>query len=161
MWQHRRPVRRGVRHDDRILVAHDLAEPASHAIRRHDFRHLVMARPGIGRVIFHVNAVKRANIDAKLTARAIIENHLRLRDLTRLDAGDEISVLVLNAGYRAVDRADTAINAAFRVDDILLLRLAADRVHRTLQLANRAPNTRIRNEISHRDDRSFSKLSRL
>ena len=149
MRQHRRPVRRRIGNDNRVLVAHDFAQAARHAFFRDHFGDLVMPRARVRRVVLHVNAIERTDVHAKLAARAIVHDDFRLRDLARLDALDEIAELILDARDRAVDRAHAAINAAFRVDDVQLFRLAADGVDGTFQLANSAADARICNEIRH------------
>ena len=140
---------RCIGHDDRILVAHNLAQPTCHALLRDDFRHLVMARARVRRVVFHVNAVERTNIDAELTTRAVVHDDFRLRDLARLDARDEVAVLVLDARNGAINRAHPAVDTAFGVNDIQLFRLAADRVHRTFQLANGAADASVCDKVRH------------
>ena len=149
MRQHRRPMGWRVRHDDRILVAHDLTKPARHALFRNDLRHLVMARTRVRRIFLHVNAVERTDIDTKLTTRAIVHDDLRLWDLAGLDARDEVAVLILNAGDRAIDRTHPTVDATFGVNHIQLFRPAADRVNRTLQLTDSAADAGVRNEIRH------------
>ena len=138
-----------IRHDNGILVTDDFAEPAGHAFLRHDLGYLIVARASVRRVLLHINAVERADVHAELAAGTVVHDDLRLRDLAGLDASDEITVLILNAGDGAIDGAYPAIDAAFGVDDVQLLGLAADRVHRTLQLADGAANAGVCNEIRH------------
>ncbi len=147
--QHRRPMGRSIRHDNGILVADDLAQPARHAFLRHDLGHFVVDRARERGVFLHVNAIERADVHAELAAGAVVHDDLRLRDLARLDAGDEVAVLVLNAGNGAINGAHPAIDAAFGVNDVQLLGLSADRVHGAFQLADGAADAGVCNEICH------------
>lgn len=140
---------RSIRHNNGIFVADNLTEPACHAFLRHDFGHLVVDRTRACGVFDHVNAIERANVHAELAAGAVVHDDFRLRDLARLDAGDEIAVLILDAGDRAIDGTHPTIDAAFGMNDVQLLGLAADRVDGTLQLADRAADAGICNEICH------------
>ena len=140
---------RSIRHDNGILVTDDLTETARHAFLRHDFGHFIVARARVRGVFLHINAIERANVHAELAARTIVHDDLGLRDLAGFDARDEVPVLVLNARDGAIDRAHPAVDAAFGVNDIQLLRPAADRVHRTFQLADRAADAGVCNEICH------------
>jgi hypothetical protein len=96
-----------------------------------------------------MNTIERADVYAELAAGAVVHDNLGLWDLAWLDAGNEVAVLVLDAGDGAIDGADPAIDAALGVDDVQFLGLPADRVDGTLQLADGAANTGVCNEIRH------------
>src|SRR5205814_5829945 len=72
-----------------------------------------------------------------------------LRDLLRLDARDEVAVLVLDGVDRAVDAADGAVDAALGVDVVLPLGGAPDGVGRALDLADAAPDAFVSDEMRH------------
>ena len=96
-----------------------------------------------------LDALERADVDAELAAGAELLDDLGLRDLLRLDARDEVAVLVLDGVDRAVDAADGAVDAALGVDVVLPLGRAPDRVRGALDLADAAPDAFVSDEMRH------------
>src|SRR5262245_20616594 len=97
-------LRDGVGHEDRVLLADGLAEPTGYARTRVHLGDLVERL--LQRVLDQVDAVERTDVDAELATRAEIAVDDRLGDLLGLDLLDELALLVLDAGHRAVPRAD-------------------------------------------------------
>src|SRR4029453_5389553 len=129
-----------VRDEDRVLLADGLAEAAGDAGAGVDLRDLVESL--VQRVVDQVDAVEGADVDAELAARAEIPVHDGLGNLLRLDLLDELALLVLDAGDRAISGADRAVDAPVMVNDVLLALVARNRVRGTLDFADPAPDAR-------------------
>src|SRR5438874_2406574 len=117
--QIRLELRRRIRHHDGVLVTHRLAEPASDALRLLHEGDLVVVGHRLVLRLDHLDALERTDVDAELAPRAQLLDDLGLGDLFRLDARDEVAVLVLDRVDRAVDAADRAVDAALGMDVVL------------------------------------------
>src|SRR4029450_10239094 len=122
-------LRDRVRDEDRVLVADRLAQTARHAGSGVDLGDLV------------------EGLLARVVDQGAVDD--RRRDVARLDLLDELALLVLDTGDRAVSGADRAVDAAIRVDDVLLVLVTRDRVRRALDLADSAADARFGDEMRH------------
>src|SRR5712692_11217987 len=131
-------LRGRIRHDDSVLVADGFAQPAGDAFVLLDECDLVVIGNRLILGIDHVDALERADVDAKLASRAQLLDHFGLRDFPRLDARDELTVLVLDGVDRAVNAAHRAVDAALGMDVVLAARRPPDGIGGALDLADGA-----------------------
>src|SRR6185436_19891820 len=115
-------LRNRVRDEDCVLLADGLAEPAGDAGAGVHLRDLVEGL--VEGVVDQVDAVEGADVDAELAAGAEIPVHDSLGNLLRFDLLDELALLVLDAGNRAIPGADRAVDAPVVVNDVLLALVA-------------------------------------
>src|SRR6185369_12504311 len=128
-----------LRHHDRILVAHRFAEATRDTLCLLHEGDLVVVGHRLVLRLDHLDAFERADVDAELAPGAQLLDDLGLRNLFRLDARDEVAVLVLDGVDRAVDAADRAVDAALGMDVVLPASGAPNRVGRALYLADATP----------------------
>src|SRR5213593_4703696 len=138
-----------VRHHNRVLVAHRLAQPASDALVLLHEGDLVVIGYRLVLRLDHVDALERADVDAELASRAELLDHFSLRNVLRLYARDELAMLVLDGVDRAVDAADGAVDTPLGMNVVLAARLAPDRVRGAFDLADTAANAFIGDEVRH------------
>src|ERR1043166_3157504 len=109
-------------HDRVLLDTHLFAELSAHAVLRPH-----VSRDGeelAGSLRFHhLEAVERADVDAPFAAGAVLLADDGDGALLRLDLGLDHALFVLDAIDGAVARADAALDAGGRVDDVHLLGL--------------------------------------
>src|SRR2546428_5850430 len=142
-------LRRRIRNDDSVLVAHGLAEATGHALVPLDKGDLVVIGHRLVVRLDHGDAFERTDVDAELTSRAELLDHLGLRNVFRLDPGDELAVLVLDGVDRAVNAAHRAVDAALRMDVVLAACRTPDRVRGALHFADRTADAFVGDEVWH------------
>lgn len=95
------------------------------------------------------DAVERTDIHAVFASSAIIGDHLRFWDLLGLHSVNQCACRILDAGNRAVNGANTALDTAFRMDLEGDLFTSIDGVGGAFLLANSAANAGVSNEVGH------------
>src|SRR5690606_8038417 len=131
--------------DDGALGAHVLAHPAADARPAvNEFGEAVelVARQG--------QAVKRANVDAEIAARAAVGVDHGLGPVgPARDAGQPPPVLVFDGVFRAHVRASMAVDAQGRIDNVQFLALARNALHGTNLHARGAAGARVGDIVRH------------
>src|SRR4030095_13089029 len=131
-----------------VLLTNRFAEPARDARPRLDLRDLVKGL--VEGIVDQVDAVEGTNVDAELAARAEVPVHDGLGDVLGPHLLDQLPLLILDAGDRAVAGADRAIDAAVRMDDVLFALFCGDRVGRAFDLADPTADARVGDEMRHK-----------
>src|SRR3954452_21377287 len=142
-------LRRRVGNDDRVLVADGFAEPACHALFLVDESDLVVVGHRLVVRVDHLDALERTDVDAELASRTKLLDDLGLRDLFRLDPGDEVAVLILDRVDRTIDAADGAVDTALRMDVVQAAGRSPNGVGGALHLADAATNALVGDEMRH------------
>src|SRR5579862_3139481 len=146
----------GVQDHDGVLLDADLfAELAAHAVLRANHAGHGEELGGILR-LHHLDAVEGADVDAPLATGAVLLADDGDRTLLGLDLRLDLALLVLDAIDGTVARADPALDAVGRVDDVEFLRLrpfvhaaAPDARHGALLRADRAADALVVDVVGH------------